>query len=40
MRARKDGTGVVFDIFDDLADRFLEIATHIKETNSLIDFDV
>jgi hypothetical protein len=40
MRVRKDGMGVVFDIYEDQVDRFIEIFTHLKETDSKVDFEV
>jgi hypothetical protein len=38
MKARRDGQGVVFDIHQDHFDRFIEIYTHLRETDSKIDF--
>ena len=31
--------GVVFDVYDDQLDRFIEISDHLKETDSRIDFE-
>lgn len=40
MRARADKMGIVFDIYEDQTERFLEISSHLKETDSSIDFEV
>ena len=40
IRGLKSLTGIVFDIDEDQAERFLEIATHLRETDSKIDFEV
>jgi hypothetical protein len=40
IRGRNDSAGIVFDIDEDQAERFLEIASHLKETDSKIDFEV
>ena len=40
IKGRHDLTGIVFDIEEDSAERFIEIAAHLKETDSRIDFDV
>ena len=40
IRGLKSMNGIVFDIDEDQADRFLEIAQHLKETDSKIDFQV
>jgi len=34
MRNRKDGMGVVFDVNEELSNRFIEISEHLKETDS------
>ena len=38
MRCRKDAMGVVFDVNEDIGDRFVEISNHLKETDSRTDF--
>jgi hypothetical protein len=38
MRSRRDGTGVVFDIYEGSYERFIEIFIHLKESDSRIDF--
>ena len=38
IKPRSDQTGVVFDFPSEQAERFLEIAAHLKETDSAIDF--
>lgn len=40
MRARADQTGIVFDIYEDQTDRFLEISQHLRETDSKTDFEI
>lgn len=40
MRGKADCVGIVFDIYEDQAERFLEISTHLRETDSSIDFEV
>lgn len=40
MRQRKDGMGVVFDLWDDTFSRFLEIYEHLAKSDSTIDFEV
>lgn len=40
MRAFKDQTGVVFDVYEDNNERFLEIAAHLRETDSKIEFEI
>jgi hypothetical protein len=40
IKGRYDLTGIVFDIDEDQAERLIEIAIHLKETDSKIDFDV
>jgi len=38
MKAKADKSGIVFDIDENQADRFLEISQHLAETDSSIDF--
>eukprot|EP00347_Sterkiella_histriomuscorum_P023162 403335713 len=40
MKAKADRTGIVFDIDENQADRFIEIASHLAETDSTIDFQI
>lgn len=40
MKTKRDNSGVVFDIYEDHGERCLEIAAHLKETDSKIEFEV
>lgn len=40
MRTIRDKGGVVFDIYEDQFERFLDVFTHLKDTDSRIDFSV
>lgn len=40
IKGLNDLSGIVFDIDEDQADRFIEIAQHLRETDSKIDFEV
>ena len=39
-KTKKDGTGIVFDIYEDQGLKCLEIAEHLKTTDSKIEFEV
>jgi hypothetical protein len=39
MKPRRDGMGVVFDIYEDQVERFVEISEHLRETDSKTDFE-
>lgn len=32
--------GIIFDIYEDQFDRFIEISNHLRETDSQIDFEI
>lgn len=40
MKAKADKKGIVFDIEEGQADRFLEISQHLIESDSSIDFEI
>lgn len=40
IKGRADMMGVVFDIFSDQCDRFLELSAHLKETDSSTNFEL
>ena len=40
MRSMRDRGGVVFDIFEDSYERFMDVFLHLKDSDSRIDFTV
>jgi hypothetical protein len=40
MRTLKDGTGVVFDVYEDKCERFMDVFLHLKDSDSRVDFIV
>lgn len=40
MRTMKSQSGVVFDVFEDQFERFMDVFIHLKDTDSRVDFIV
>jgi len=40
MRAKKDGSGVVFDVWEDKIERFTYAVEYIRERDGHVDFDI
>lgn len=40
MRTMKDGSGVVFDVYEDKCERFMDVFLHLKDNDSRVDFTV
>lgn len=40
MRSMKDRGGVVFDVYEDQFERFMDVFNHLKENDSRVDFVV
>jgi hypothetical protein len=40
MRAKKDGSGVVFDVWEDKAERFTYAVEYVRERDGHVNFDI